>query len=403
MPDTCFFTSVSQQYFAKARVLGYTLKQHNPAAFLVLTCVGDLPPAFQQDKEPFDAVLLLEDLDLPSPKALCFKYNVTELCTAVKAASALKIMNVFGAQRVIYLDPDIAVFDSLAPLEDWLNATSILLTPHQTEPEIDDFFIVNGEVLFLKRGAFNAGFFGVRNDDTGRRFLAWWHDRLMQYCLDDSDEHLQLQAERRLLGLFTDQKWFDLVPCLFPRHRIVYEPEYNVATWNLSRRVFSRTPRGGYEIDGRPLRFFHFSGVDSGAHAEAIDIVVRANPAARDALMISDWYSEELERQGNSAFLALPYTYDCYSDGTPIASVDRRTYAVDREAQRRFADPFAADSSRGYRSSLQARRSPANSARIARRRQLVARLRASPLYRRAVRTRWLHRIILAIRRALGSL
>lgn len=400
---TCFFTSVSRQYFAKARILGETLKRHNPDVFLALICVGALPPGFHLDAEPFDAVLGVEDLGIANSRALCFKYNVTELCTAVKAAASLKLMDAWDAEKVVYLDPDIAVLGSLAPLDDWLEETSILLTPHQTVPEVDPFFVVNGEILFLKRGAFNAGFFGVKNDDTGRRFLSWWHDRLMDYCLDDSDEHQQLQGEHQLLGLFTDQKWFDLVPCFFERHRVIHDPGYNVATWNLSRHAFTRTDTGTYEVDGRPLRFFHFSGVDSGAHAEVLDIVVQSNPRARDAIALSDWYSSELKRQGNDALLRLPYTYACYSDGAPIASVDRRMYAVDKNAQRLFADPFAAGPDAGYRGWLRERLSPAHTARVARQRQRLAALRASSFYRYAIRTRWLHRIILAIRKRRGMI
>ena len=396
-----FFTSVSRQYFAKARILGHTLKRHNPAAFLVVVCVGELPPGFQLADEPFDAVLRVEDLDFANPKALCFKYNVTELCTAVKAAASLKIMDAFGAERVIYLDPDTAVFDSLAPLADWLDETSILLTPHQTVPETERFFIVNGEILFLKRGVFNAGFFGVKNDDTGRRFLSWWNDRLMQYCLDDSDEHLQLQGQHRLLGLFTDQKWFDLVPCFFERHRIIHDPGYNVATWNLSRHAFTRTNTGDYEVDGRPLRFFHFSGVDSGAHAEMLDIIVESNPRARDVIALSDWYSAELEKHENTVLLKLPYTYARYSDGEPIPGAHRRIYAVEQEAQRRFTDPFVIGAASSYREWAQERLSPAHLARIARQRQRFAALRASSVYRWAVRTRWTHRLMLAIRKRCG--
>ena len=40
---------------------------------------------------------------------------------------------------------------------------------------------------------------------------------------------------------------------------IVRDPAYNVANWNLQSRSVTRRD-DGYEVDGRPLAFFHYSG-----------------------------------------------------------------------------------------------------------------------------------------------
>ena len=45
----------------------------------------------------------------------------------------------------------------------------------------------------------------MRNGAEGRRFAAWWRDRLHRFCWDDVPG-----------GLFVDQRWCDLVPALFP-------------------------------------------------------------------------------------------------------------------------------------------------------------------------------------------
>lgn len=400
MPRTCYFTSVSRQYAAKARILADTLKRHNPGACFVLMCVGEQPPSAPSDAALFDEVLTLDDLNLPNARQLCFKYNVTELCTAVKPAAARRIMDRFGADRVCYLDPDIAVFDSLAALDRLLDDTSILLTPHQLAPETGPF-VVHGEILFLKRGVFNGGFFGVRNDDTGRRFLDWWNTRLIDYCLDDAAEHIELQRQCDLLGLFTDQKWLDLVPCLFDRYHVVRDPGCNVCTWNLTTRSFTRTPTGGYLVDGQPLRFFHFSGVDSGAHRTVLDQVVRANPAARDAYEPSDWYLAELARHDDAAFRALPYTYGRYDDGEPIPAAHRRLYAVAPEARVRFPNPFAMGPGAHFRQWAREQVSPAGVARAARRVRWAAAVHGSAPFRFAMQFRWFHRTLLRFRELRG--
>lgn len=397
---TCIFTSVTRQYTAKARILGQTLKQYHPDAFLVLLSVGEVADG-SGALEPWDVVLPLTALSIPDLQQLCFKYNVTELCTAVKPAAARHLMDAFGADRVMYLDPDVAVFDTLAPLEDLLNSASIVLTPHVLEPETDRRFIVRGEVLFLKRGAFNLGFFGVRNDDTGRRFLSWWNDRLMELCLDDADEQHALQAHYALLGLFTDQKWIDLVPSLFEHHHIVRDPGYNVATWNLAQRAISRDTKGHWLVNGVSLRFFHFSGVDSGAHRELLDLAVEVNPAASLAYEISDWYLRALAQAGDATFSGIPYSFAAYDDGTLIPAAHRRLYALDRSARERFPDPFRADGSPCFRDWAVDRLSQAGIARATRRKARYLRLRRTWPITVVLRTPWLHRGLLRLAARLG--
>lgn len=393
-----YFTSITAHYLAKARIMAKTLKLHNPDAAVMLVVSGDLPEGFRRENEPFDDVLLTEDLDLPDKKGFFFKHNVTELCTAVKAAAALKIMELHRADKVVYLDPDIAVFDSLAPLAEWLDQTSILLIPHQTVPEEDHRFIIGNEVLFLKRGTFNLGFFGVRNDETGRRFLSWWNSRLMHYCADDNDEHLPLQQESRTLGLFTDQKWVDLVPSFFDRYLIIKDPGYNVATWNLSRHALERSAEGKYLVDGHPLRFFHFSGVDSGAHAVVLDLVVDYNPKARAALEVSSWYRNELAGSEDGVFLKLPGKYARYSDGKPIPSLHRRVYLVRRDVQHHFPDPFLVDRDSCYRDWVLHEYAPARVARRKRIARWLTALRGLPFFARAQNSRWLRAVYMSVRR-----
>ena len=80
--------------------------------------------------------------------------------------------------------------------------------------------------------------------------LAWWSERLATDCL--------VAPER---GYFVDQRWMDFAPGLVPGFFILRDPGYNLAYWNLAG---ARPARRGnrYEVDGRPLRFFHFSGFD---------------------------------------------------------------------------------------------------------------------------------------------
>jgi len=47
----------------------------------------------------------------------------------------LKLLTETDADKIFYLDPDVAVFAPLSPMLDMLDEASILLTPHQLTPE----------------------------------------------------------------------------------------------------------------------------------------------------------------------------------------------------------------------------------------------------------------------------
>ncbi len=52
----------------------------------------------------------------------------------------------------------------------------------------------------------------------------------------------------------------DMVPGMFAGVRILREPGYNVAYWNLHERAVACTDP--LTVNGEPLHFFHFSGFD---------------------------------------------------------------------------------------------------------------------------------------------
>ena len=289
-----YFTSITANYTAKAKVLCKSLKRHNRDAFFVLVISGEVPEDVVPSPGLFDYILNIDDIrGIRDPDIFKFKYNITELCTAVKPYAARQILEDFGADSIIYLDPDIKVFGPLTEAVDILKEKSMVFTPHQTRWEEDHEFIKSNDILFLKRGTMNLGFFGVKNDAEGRSFLDWWADRLQDYCFDDDSELQDVLEKERLLGLFTDQKWIDLVPSYFENHHILRDPGYNMCTWNMTHRTVVEKD-SGYEVNGRPLRFFHFSGYDSGGHVNELRRNLEANPKNGAVQGISDEYAMDL-------------------------------------------------------------------------------------------------------------
>jgi hypothetical protein len=95
-------------------VLAETLRRQH-ADWVFWLCLADVePPGFTFDpaRDLFDRVVRLSELDIPDNRRWIFDHDVVELCTAVKGPMLCKLLDT-GASKVVYLDPDIAVFANL--------------------------------------------------------------------------------------------------------------------------------------------------------------------------------------------------------------------------------------------------------------------------------------------------
>jgi hypothetical protein len=321
------YTSASFSYLDRVRVWGETLRRHHPDWELWL-CLSDVEPEgfiFDVAAEPFDHVVRIGELGIKNLDAWMFEHDIVELCTAVKGKMLCHLLGL-GAEKVIYLDPDIAVFSSLKEIEDNLDVYDVVLTPHQLDPDTEPSAIADNELASLKYGIYNLGFLAVANRSEGNRFAAWWRDRLLAYCFDDVPN-----------GLFTDQRWCDHVPAMFERVLVQRNPGYNVASWNLSQRPITITLEGDIRVAGRPLGFFHFTKVTwvgmvmlerySGGRAELFELI--------------HWYKTRL---ANNAVNGLPrnwWAFNRYEDGVSIPKKHRTAYRSREDLRRRFPEPFA--------------------------------------------------------------
>jgi hypothetical protein len=329
------FTSFSFSYLSKARVLGKTLKRHHPDWHL-WAVISDREPQgflFDASSDVFDKIIWSDELFGDETPAWLFNHDVVELCTAVKGPILAKIMKETDAQKVFYFDPDIAVFNSLQPLANMLDEHSILLTPHQLEPNDGATAILDNEICSLRLGTYNLGFVGVRRDSQGLAFADWWAKCLEKYCYDDPAN-----------GLFVDQKWCDLVPALFDGVKIVRDPGYNVASWNLSRRKVSITHEGQILVNGSPLRFFHFTKL-----GPIGDIMTQRY--ARENVEVYElwrWYKHQVDLNQEPSIPRDWWKYGSFSNGHKIRRSDRTLYRTRQDLRTAFRNPFKADEQSYY-------------------------------------------------------
>jgi hypothetical protein len=320
------FTSASFSYLDRARVLASTVKKFHPEWILWLCLPDEEPPTFKFDikKEQFDVLVRIRELGIPNLKSWIFKHNIVELCTAVKGAMLCRMLEE-GAEKVLYLDPDIALFDSLSPVVDLLDTYSIVLTPHQVSPERGEVAVVDNEIASLKHGIYNLGFLGIRSDEQGCMCAKWWRDRLLMHCYDDIPS-----------GLFTDQRWCDLIPAFFDNAFILRNSGYNVASWNLSHRSIEIKEDGSIEAGGQPLRFFHFTKV-----ASVGQTMIGRYAIGYDVFELLGWYKRKLRSYAASGIPAGWWAFGKFEDETTITPQHRRLYRSRKDLQNAFANPFA--------------------------------------------------------------
>ena len=327
MPRVACFTSFTCRYLARARVLAATLRAAHPDWHLCAVLVDAPPPGL--DLAPllaaFDAVVDPRTLDLPGFDAWMFGHGIVEACTAVKGATLLRLLE-DGWERVVYLDPDIAVFHGLADIVARLDHASVVLTPHQTAPNATSMAVGDNERASLRLGVFNLGFLAVGNDAVGGQFARWWAEMLRVACHDDPAH-----------GLFTDQKYCDLVPGLFDRVHVERDDGANVASWNISQRRIAITGQGDILVNGSPLKFYHFSKF--GGEGEAM--TERYAGDNFEVFELWAWYRRQLEAHAVEGVPPGWWRYGRFDDGAPIPPAARRLYRGRPDLIARFADPFA--------------------------------------------------------------
>lgn len=320
------FSSFTFSYLNRARVLYQTLRRFHPDWELVALITDEPPPGFSVDleQEPFDRIVWARDLGIPQFDSWLFQHDVVEACTAVKGPFMLQACAT-GADAVIYLDPDIALFGSLEPLERLLEDHDILLTPHLIDPNDDPAAILDNDISASRTGIFNLGFVAIRTSGEGARFARWWSDRLLSYCFDDIPN-----------GLFVDQRWCDHVPALFDKVKVLRDPGYNVASWNLSRRRLAVEKDGSILVNGKPLRFWHFTKL-----GPLGDVMTKKYAGENFPVYeIWSWYKQQVAKATDLAIPQRWWAYDSYQDGKLISKSDRSIYRHRSDLQVAFSDPF---------------------------------------------------------------
>ncbi|TAE40730.1 MAG: glycosyl transferase [Runella slithyformis] len=247
---TLAFTICSINYLAQARTLGDSLRRTNPHVRFVIGLVDRLDKAnLPADKYPDYELLELHQIGINKLDEMCAHYNITELNTAVKPYFIRYFFeHISQVTNVVYFDPDIIVYQELNGLEQQLQQSDFVLTPHLITP-LNDQKTPN-ELHHLNTGVYNLGFIALHKSPQTVAFVKWWEQKLFDECKIDLCN-----------GLFVDQHWADFIPVFWENTHVEKHFGYNAAYWNLHERTFSERA-GTHFVNEMPVVFFHYSGYD---------------------------------------------------------------------------------------------------------------------------------------------
>ena len=235
-------------------MLGETLKRVHPDwQFHIL--LNDSLPGEHKLLDNVDVMAPIGGCDVDNFHGWCFGLSVVELCTATEAFFIRRLLD-SGVKRAIYLDPDIAVVNSLKPIAAKLGNSDVLLTPHSFKPAVRDSEIYYSEMSHLAHGIFNLGFVAMSNSENASYVVDFWCRRMTNYCHDDHGRGLFYGPEVVQSGSIDVQG-----------NEVLTDEGCNVASWNITHRPISKR-NGDIYAGADLLRFFHFSRLRR-ARAEA--------------------------------------------------------------------------------------------------------------------------------------
>lgn len=241
------FTICSANYLASAKCLANSVFQTNTDVKFVYVIADKIneriPLKYFENTEYIE----VEDLGISNLNEFIDTYNIIEFNTAIKPFAIKFLTQKFQTNKILYLDPDIIVFNSLNEIFNKLNEYDFILTPHILKPIFDDNNYSHQKGA-LNTGVFNLGFIAINYNQESEKIIDWWalHMRNHGHC-------------NSINGEFYDQKIMNLLPIFSNKVLIEKNPGYNVAGWNIHEREITKVD-GKYFVNNKPLVFYHYSG-----------------------------------------------------------------------------------------------------------------------------------------------
>lgn len=324
---------INRAWVAHARALAESLREHEPEAQMSVLIVDEIEGFIDPAAEPF-AVLRPADVGIDGFAAMSVRYNVAELCTALKPWAMRHVLA--AGDQAVHLDTDIRVYAPFTGLAELLERHPLVLTPHLLRAIPDDGLLPS-ELSILLAGAYNTGIIAARPGAEADALLGWWCDRLRTGS--------RLDAAR---GLVFEQRWADLIPGLLKSIGIWRDPGVNFGYW---RAATSRVKRDGERVlvDGQPLRSLHFTGFDPAQRERLSRYDTRVSLAHEPALReLCERFAEQLEACGHAQSSRWPYGFGAMVSGARLTAQLRGLWDRGHREGALTQTPFDAEGERAF-------------------------------------------------------
>ncbi len=306
-------------------MLARSFRAHHPDIPFYVLLADEVDGCFDPNLEPFQ-VIPFSNLAIPDVERFQFHYAKQPLSYAVTPFLLEQLLD-RGFSRVIFFKQESLVLGDHSPIVELLERHPIVMTPHLLA-QLEGPDRISRELNILQSGIFNVGLLGVSEQDTARRFLRWWQDRVYAHCRHAVPD-----------GMHYEQRWLDFVPAFFEGTHVVRDPAFNVAHWNLPERKIE-IHEGAVLVDGRPCRLFRFSGYDPDVPHVPTRYSTRLTwenlGPARD---VFERYRRALDEEGYQQTKQWPYAYGAFDNGVAIPDFVRHLYLQSGTAVERFGDP----------------------------------------------------------------
>ena len=294
--DMVFFTICSNNYLGQAAVLGRSVLQIHPESKFILLLMDEFSSGVNYNDFPFE-IIPAKEIE-PNIIDLAKKYDIVELNTCIKPKMFSHLFELGIADRAIYLDPDIMVFNRLTEVEVGLDNANILLTPHIFSPIVFDGKSPQ-ESLFLNYGIYNLGFIAIKQSQESENFLKWWQTWTYNKGYNEPGH-----------GIFVDQLPINYATIFFKGVELINSRGYNMAPWNLHERKLSKVGSDFIVNQKEPLVFYHFSSFRININDLPFHNYSRYTLKERpDLKELTELYNQELLKHSFALYRKIPCYY----------------------------------------------------------------------------------------------
>lgn len=236
-----FVTYFDSNYLVKGVAMLVSLHKHESNAKLYAVCLDDLTykiiASLQLENVIPVRLSAIEagDQALATARGNRSKVEYYWTLTPVIIGKLLKGMP--SGSCLVYVDADLYFFSPVLPVIEEMAEGSVLIHKHNFPP------------IYQKHaanGVYNVGMMIFRNDEEGKKVLAWWRDRCLEWCYNRCEN-----------GKMGDQKYLESFQHLSGRVIVTNNVGVCVAPWNgIGYRI--RQEADLPLVNDTPVVCFHF-------------------------------------------------------------------------------------------------------------------------------------------------